>query len=104
MAPVHRKPVTAKYGRRLLSSVIDERAESNHQRPFASIPISNDVRKGYQDISYKVFANAINRCALWIKQHIGQSSSFETLAYIGVNDLRYHILCMAAVKTGHTAS
>ena len=104
MAKVPRKPVGADYGRRLLSTVIDQRAETGHQRPFASIPISDDVRNGFQDISYRVFANAINRCALWIKQQIGLSSDFETLVYIGANDLRYQILCMAAVKTGHVVS
>lgn len=101
MAQIRRKPVRSDHGRTLLSTVIDQRAEANHQRPFASIPISNDVHNGFKDISYKIFANAINRCALWIKQQLGLSSDFETLVYLGANDLRYLLLCMAAVKTGH---
>ena len=88
------------YGRRLLGAVIDQRALDNHQRPYASIPISTDPSDGFRDISYRVFANAINRCALWMMHHIGLSHNFENLAYLGPNDLRYVILCMAAVKTG----
>ena len=95
---------TPQYGRRLLSAVIDERAEAGHRRPYASIPRSKDAKDGFQDISYRVFANAINRCALWIKEKIGTSSNFEPLVYLGYSDLRYQIICMAAVKSGHIVS
>ena len=91
------------YGRRLLTHVIDERAHNGYTTPYASIPRedgSNEV-ESYQDISYCQFANAINKCAYWIEDEIGRSQSCETLAYIGPQDLRYQILGMAAVKTGH---
>lgn len=104
MARVNRKPLNSNHGRRLLLTVVEQRAERHHARPYASIPISNDVRNGFQDISYRAFANAINRCASWIEQHIGLSTEFKSLAYIGLNDLRYQILCLAAVKTGHVVS
>jgi acyl-coenzyme A synthetase/AMP-(fatty) acid ligase len=84
--------------------VIDERARDNHKRPYASIPNSNNVKDGFRDITYRTFANAINRCAIWLKDEIGISTSFEAMVYIGPADLRYQILCMAAVKTGHVVS
>ena len=104
MAKIARKPVPPNYGRRLLPSVIDERARTGHRRPYASIPVSDDIGDGYRDITYRAFANAINRCAIWIRGLINISQDFETLVYIGPADLRYQILCMAAVKTGYVVS
>lgn len=92
------------YGRRLLPALIDERAQTRHERPYASIPVSNDLADGFRDISYTVFASAINRCSAWLLQAKGRSTSFETLAYIGPQDLRYQILCIAAVKVGYVVS
>jgi acyl-CoA synthetase (AMP-forming)/AMP-acid ligase II len=92
------------YGRRLLLTVIDERAQHGHHRPYASIPVSSDLSDGFRDVTYRMFANAINRCALWLKEQVGTSNDFETLVYIGSSDLRYQILCMAAVKARHLVS
>lgn len=91
------------YGRRLLSALVDERAASNHERPFAVIPRSaqTEAGYGYHDITYRVLADAVNRCAYWIIEVLGMSSSLETVVYVGPNDLRYQILALAVVKTGH---
>lgn len=70
-------------------------------KPFISIPLDDDVRKGYRDISFDVFARAVNRCSWWLKQELGQSQSFESLSYCGPQDLRYLVLILASVKTGH---
>lgn len=105
ISSIPRKPVwKPDYGQRLLPHVIDERARNRHSRAYASIPLTNDPRDGFWDVSYAVFANAINRCAIWLRKEIGTSSSFETLVYIGPQDLRYQILCIAAIKTGHVVS
>lgn len=89
-------------GRRLLSHLIDQRATSGHQRPFASIPITNNVTDGYRDISYAIFANAINRLARWLLDNVGTPTRpCEPIVYIAAADLRYHVLCVAAVKAGY---
>ena len=92
------------HGRRLLTHVIDERARNGHHRPYASIPISKNAEDGFRDVSYPTFANAINRCALWLNAGVGHSTRFEKLAYMGPNDLRYPILCIAANKIGYVVS
>ncbi|USW56818.1 Putative AMP-dependent synthetase/ligase, short-chain dehydrogenase/reductase SDR, ANL [Septoria linicola] len=89
------------YGRRLLNHVVDERAAADHKRPYASIPLGSTAKEGFRDVSYATFANAINACATWLKDSIGTSSHEDTIAYIGPADMRYHILALAAVKTGH---
>ncbi|MCJ1250586.1 hypothetical protein MMC30_007814 [Trapelia coarctata] len=89
-------------GKRLIVSLIDEYATNNPSRVWASIPKDNDdLTKGFKDISFQQFANAINHAAKWLEQTItSQFSHFETLAYIGPKDLRYPILAVAAVKCG----
>ena len=102
---IARKPLRAPdYGRRLLPHLIDERARNNHSRPYASIPVSKEPKDGFRDISYAQFANAINRCARWLLDHVGKSGSFDTLAYMGPQDLRYQMIVISAIKTGHVVS
>ncbi|CAN8102118.1 unnamed protein product [Discula destructiva] len=89
-------------GRRLLPVVIDQRAQDEPESPWCSLPVDDyDLSKGFEDISISTFANAINRLAWFIKSAIGTSSTFETVAYLGVTDIRYHMMQMAVCKTGH---
>ena len=92
------------FGKRLLSHIIDERAAANHERPYAAIPKTTKVDGGFREIKYADFARAVNRCVGWIKDNVDRQASGETLAYIGVPDLRYQILALAAAKTGHVVS
>ncbi|KAI1432585.1 acetyl-CoA synthetase-like protein [Xylaria sp. CBS 124048] len=86
---------------RLYPVVIDELARDDPHRPWASIPRDDDdLSKGYEDIDYEVLANAVNRLAWVIDSAVGKSGTFETIAYLGANDLRYYMMQMAAIKTG----
>ncbi|KAI0022959.1 acetyl-CoA synthetase-like protein [Xylariomycetidae sp. FL0641] len=81
---------------------IDETARDEPQLPWASLPFDDDdLSKGYEDITYDMFANAINKLAWHIEKAIGRSSTFDTVAYLGAPDVRYHIMQMAVIKTGH---
>lgn len=91
-------------GRRLLPVVIDQLARDDPERPWASFPIDDwNLSAGYEDISYRRLAGAINKLAHFIADHVGRSApgKFETIAYLGVSDVRYHLLQMAVTKTGH---
>ncbi|KAI1428150.1 acetyl-CoA synthetase-like protein [Xylaria sp. FL1777] len=86
----------------LLPAVIDELARNDPKRPWASIPIDDgDLSRGYEDISCEALANAINKLAWLIDSTVGQSTTGETIAYLGSSDLRYHMIQMAACKTGY---
>ncbi|RYP43923.1 hypothetical protein DL768_009554 [Monosporascus sp. mg162] len=99
---MNRKSSPPKCGKRLLPAVIDELARDEPSRPWASIPIDDwDLSHGYEDVSYDTFANAINKLAWFIVNSIGRSSTFETIAYLGAPDIRYHMIQMASCKTGH---
>lgn len=91
-------------GRRLLPVVIDQLAQDDPERPWASLPVDDwNLAAGYEDISYRRLAGAINKLAHFIVDHVGHSAAgkFETITYLGVSDIRYHLLQVAAVKTGH---
>lgn len=86
----------------LLPVEIDELARNDPQRPWASIPIDdNDISWGYEDISYEALANAVNKLAWIIDSAVGPSKTSEAMAYLGITDLRYHMIEVAACKTGH---
>ena len=87
--------------KRLIPNAIDELARTNPNAVFASIPISNDVRNGFRDVTYLDYANAINRAALWLEGELGKTINGEKIGYIAPSDLRYLVLTVAAVKVGY---
>jgi len=93
------------YGERLIASVIDYYANKEPGRVWASVPRSEDLSKGFKDITYKQFANAINHASWWLEYSLGKSKgNFEIFAYAGPKDLRFPILAVAAVKVGRQVS
>ena len=102
MSQATNPPVNA--GKRLLPVLIDEIAASDPERVFASMPQTNDPSAGFRDVTFVHLSKAIDRCSWWVKEQLGCSNSFETVAYIGPLDLLYHILALACVKTGHKVS
>ena len=88
------------YGRRLLVNVIDERADASHDRPFASLPKSNDPKDGFRDIKYELLRRGIDYTAKFLEEQIGTSTAFKTFGWIAPpNDFRYILLALAAMKT-----
>ena len=91
-------------GRRLIPAIVDQIASSDPQKPFISIPRSLNLQDGFADISYKAFADAVNKCSWWLEKELGRSKTLAPIFYIGPLDLRYLIVLLAAVKTGHVVS
>ena len=91
------------YGQRLVPHLIDDIAHNDPYRTFCSLAKSSNIPDGFQDVSYRAFANAINRLAWWIEENLGNNYTFETVSYIGPPDLRYIVLTIAAQKTGYKA-
>ena len=92
------------YGRRLLPFTIDTISQREPGRQWASLPRDDDnLSKGYLDVSYAAFANAINRMAFFIEKAVGRAedNAPKCIAYIGAPDTRYHIMSMATAKTGN---
>ena len=90
-------------GHRLIPSVIDYYAAEAPDKIYASVPRSEDLSKGFTDVTYKQLANAIDHASWWLDSELGQSNqSFETFAYSGPKDLQYPVLAVAAAKVGRT--
>ena len=95
-------PPCGPHGQRLLATVIDYYADNEPDRVWVSIPLDDaDLARGFKDITYKEFADAIDRAAWWLEETLGASNgTFETFAYSGEKDVRFPILGVAAVKVG----
>ena len=93
-----------RFGSRLLPRVVDELASSSPDRVYASVPISSDLAQGFQDVTMRHMSQAVDYFAWWLDQTIGRSTDFETLSYMGLPDLRYAVVFLAAVKCGYKVS
>lgn len=88
--------------KRLLVSIVDELAAQKSEVIYAEYPVSaTTYDEGFRKITFPEFANAINGVAWWLHDTIGPGKNFETLAYIGVLDIRYNALLLGAVKAGY---
>ncbi|TVY28697.1 Non-canonical non-ribosomal peptide synthetase [Lachnellula hyalina] len=91
------------YGQRILPKLVDELAAATPNRVLGMIARSSDVSKGFIELSTTQLANAVNYTSWWIEDHIGKSSNFETIAYLGATDFRFWAIELAAIKTGYAA-
>ncbi|VUC32365.1 unnamed protein product [Clonostachys rosea] len=88
-------------GRRLLPTVVDQLASSDPDRIIYSVAKSRSPSDGFQDISARTLARAVDRCAWHIEATLGPGQDFPTLAYMGPQDAFYAILILACIKTGY---
>ena len=100
-AAMHSRP---SYGRRTLPQTLDDLASSNENRLYASIPKHRDLSGGFVDISCRDMAKCVNFMAHWIESRLGKSTGFETVAYVGIPDLRSAAVFLGAVKCGYKVS
>ena len=89
-------------GKQLLNNVVDRTARVTPDLVYAELPRSSvDLSQGFRQVTYRQFANAIDGMAWWFRENLGLSETFETLTYIGPNDLRYNLLLLGAVKASY---
>ncbi|TDZ67346.1 Non-canonical non-ribosomal peptide synthetase FUB8 [Colletotrichum trifolii] len=55
---------------------------------------------GYRSLTWRQYADGVNRTAYWLDETFGKAESNDTVAYSGPSDVRYAILFAASVKTG----
>ena len=84
-----------------LPSIIAQNAKEDPSGLFARFPKGTSYADGFQDVTKLQFAFAIDHTAALIEAQYGKGVDFETLAYIGPNDLRYLIMLVAGIKTGY---
>lgn len=90
------------HSHQLLNHIVDCIASKRPQTLYAEYPVSStSYDDGFVKITYGKLANAIDRIAWWLVDTLGRGTDYETLAYIGTNDLLYPALILGAVKAGY---
>ncbi|KAI9818373.1 MAG: putative NRPS-like protein biosynthetic cluster [Pycnora praestabilis] len=87
-------------GERLAPQVVDAIATSRPDTVWASVAYP-DISQGFRDVTFKELAHAVDYMAWKIIEEIGRSKSFETIAYMGVSDIRYAAITLASIKCGY---
>lgn len=93
--------MATRYGSRLMPVVVDEIAQRQPDLVYASVPLTANISEGFRCITFFDIASATNHVAAWIDRTLGRSSNFDTIAYMGLGDLRYVVVFLAAVKCGY---
>ncbi len=89
-------------GADLIPKLVEKRALLTPDDVYAEYPVSaHSYDRGFRKITYSNLANAVNGIAWWLHRTLGPSRDFETLAYIGPNDIRYPAIILGAVKAGY---
>lgn len=91
----------AVFEKRLLAKTVDLAAEQDPDRLFAVVSRGAELADGFQNMTMKDLARAVNFMSWWIESTLGPRRSRETLAYMGSNDVRYCIFHLACQKTGY---
>ncbi|KAF7586175.1 hypothetical protein BBP40_009331, partial [Aspergillus hancockii] len=86
---------------RLVHLIPDELAKAVPDHPLFSYPNTAKPQDGFVDISCKSFANAVNRVSWYLRYLLGRPKNFETIGYMGPNDIRYFLFMFGAIKVGY---
>lgn len=81
--------------------MLDRWREVKPNKIFASLLRSADISNGFIEVTMANVADAVDAFAWWLESTYGRSDTFETLTYVGVNDLRYAIFFYGAIKCGY---
>ncbi|CCD55192.1 similar to NRPS-like enzyme [Botrytis cinerea T4] len=88
-------------GKRLIAHYIHQTAIDEPHRVCISRPLTSEPHDGFEDITFSQLDKAIDVASNWVEKHAGIGEDFDCIAYIGPHDLRYILLMIAAIKTGH---
>ncbi|KAK4997012.1 hypothetical protein LTR66_003502 [Elasticomyces elasticus] len=89
------------YGQRLLPHLLRDVSKQEPQKTWALTFDSSDISKGFRTVTVRDINNAVNATAWWMQDQFGRSDDFETIAYIGISDIRYEIVHLASINCGY---
>ena len=94
-------PTREKKGTRTLVQALDQWVKVKPDKIWACLPESSTISDGLRYVTMREVACAIDSFAWALKDAYGESKDFETIAYAGLNDLRYAVVFYAAIKCGY---
>lgn len=95
-----------KYGRNALPNLFDAKAKAAKESAvpaYAYVMRTPHVADGFDEVTYPMIANAVNRASWWLVNEVGLAEG-DVFAYMGPSDLRYLVLLLASAKTGRKVS
>ncbi|PVH97643.1 acetyl-CoA synthetase-like protein [Periconia macrospinosa] len=87
----------------LLPSLINSLAASEPDKLFCAYADSASTADVLNQVTYKTIANAVNACAWWLRETLGDAVNFDTIAYLGPSNIQPAILTLAAAKVNRKA-
>jgi len=88
----------------LLVHAIEEKAQWIPDHMYIRYALENWEQTGYRTITWRQYANAIDKLAYWFDEQLGKAITCDTIAYFGPNDPRYAILMPTIIKCGRKVS
>jgi long-subunit acyl-CoA synthetase (AMP-forming) len=88
----------------LMVHAIEEKARWIPNNIYMRYALEDWEQNGYQTITWKQYAKAIDKMAFWFDEQLGKAVDRDTVAYFGPNDPRYAILVPAIIKNGRKVS
>ncbi|KAF2661200.1 acetyl-CoA synthetase-like protein [Lophiostoma macrostomum CBS 122681] len=92
-------PESQYHGPKLLTKVLEDKAEWIGDHTYLRYPNDDWETEGYRTMTWRQYADSVNKVAHWLDQQLGVSQSRDTIAYMGPSDARYAIMFLAAIKT-----
>ncbi|KAK9459459.1 L-aminoadipate-semialdehyde dehydrogenase [Lipomyces oligophaga] len=83
----------------LAPQVLDRRAAEQPDDVWALI--QDDSTDEWRPVTFKTFANAVNRAAYWIIEKLGPAKNFDTIFFSCATDIRFGMFELAAIKAGY---
>jgi len=88
--------------KQLLNNILDGTASTRPATLYAEFPRSPfNYDLGVYKVTHGDVANAVNGAAWWLTKELGPGKNFQTLCYMGWNDVRYIIFILGAVNAGY---
>jgi hypothetical protein len=88
----------------LVVHAIEEKAQWMPNNTYMRYAPDDWEKNGYETITWKQYASAVDKLAFWFDEQLGKAESCETVAYFGPNDPRYAILVPAIIKNERKVS
>ena len=88
-------------GYRTLTETFQELAKRRPHKIYASTPKTQNIADGFRDFSVLDVSKGTDAFAYWLASRWGPTQDHETIAFMGVSDLRYSIVFYGAIKCGY---
>jgi acyl-CoA synthetase (AMP-forming)/AMP-acid ligase II len=101
-APFSQPTKIVDHGKRLLPQALDKLATEDPEHTIGIIANPGTMPNlSFTSLTSSQMANAVNFTSHWLHELLDKDP-YETIAFIGLQDFRYWIITLAAMKTGHT--